>query len=164
MFVSRFTPLILSFSPRFAIAERIAAPSGECLLRKEARREPGTQDGLAPKGAGLLAPRLNCNTVNEPISLRRGLLMEIDDKVRKAWFDDFELKMKKEKSTDVNIDYNQVSLTFPNGPHPDYYGVFSIDTAALLKWCADHGWSAEPDSENADPNYKNAPPVRFKKI
>ena len=90
--------------------------------------------------------------------------MEIDEKVRKAWFDDFESKMTKETRTDILIPYNQLSMAFPNGTHSDYFDVFRLDSDAVQKWSADHGWSAKPAPENADPKHKNAPPIRFMKI
>lgn len=90
--------------------------------------------------------------------------MEIDDKVRQAWFSKFESQMQEEKRTDILIPYNQLSMAFPGGTHSDYIDVFSIDTHALQKWATDHGWSVKFSQENADPKHKNAPPIRFTRL
>lgn len=89
--------------------------------------------------------------------------MEIDEKVRQVWFDDFNSKMKKEKNDDVIIAYNQLAMAFPSGPHSKYPDTFALDTHAVQKWSSENGWDADFDPESTDKDHPKAPSIRFTK-
>ncbi len=91
--------------------------------------------------------------------------MEVDKKVRTAWFADFESKMTKETRTDILIPYYQLSLAFPSDHSvSDSLDIIAIDTHALEKWASGHRWSVRFAHEKADPKYKSTPPIHFSRV
>jgi len=92
------------------------------------------------------------------------IMVDPDDKTTQSWRSELENKLSKETRDVFIISYFDLSLSFPGGPHPSYFGQQRIDFETLRSWAKQHGWKVKTAPESTHPDQQNTPFIHFTRI
>lgn len=90
-----------------------------------------------------------------------------DQNNNQEWLDELAASLQEKElsgKTDLEVDYRPVSLSFPGGPHLDYFDVLLIDWNSLKLWANKNGWDVKSAPERTHADQKSTPKIRFTKI
>ena len=81
------------------------------------------------------------------------------------WRIALEKALLEEKLDDFTIDYAQISLAFPGGPHSASFDVQRSDWDKFKPWAENLGWRIQSAPEKTNPEIADTmPTVRFRRI